>query len=290
LNYHIGDTLKLDVEKTFNVKQFNAVIGNPPYNDASGNGGVGHCLWTKFVEKALNTWVKQNGYLVFVHPALWRDYNHKLSSVMKTKQLIYLELHDEKDGKKIFNAGTRYDWYVLQNTNVTKKTIIISDDGIRNEINISELSFIPNRNFDAISNLISSPRCEIIKERSSYGTDKKHMSAAQSDEFKYPCVYSVNKKDIPKFKYSKINTNGHFNIPKVIFTVGYGTGFLSDPEGKYGLTEWCAGIVAKRTDHINIIKYLKSNGFNEIRKSISISLVYINPKILKEFRKDFWKE
>lgn len=290
LNYYIGDTLTLNIETEFKINKFDLVIGNPPYNDASGNGGVGHCIWTKFVEKSLNTWVKQNGYLVFVHPALWRDYNHKLLASMKTKQIIYLEIHDEKDGKKIFNAGTRYDWYVLKNTQVTKKTIILGDDGIIYKINISKLSFIPNRNFTIINNLIMSPKCEIIMERSPYGADKKHMSTIQSDEFKYPCVYSVNKADIPKFKYSKINTNGHFNIPKVIFTVGYGTGFLSDPDGMYGLTQWCAGIIAKPTDHVNIIKYLKSDGFNEIRKSISVSLVYINPKILKEFKKDFWND
>jgi hypothetical protein len=35
--------------------------------------------------------------------------------MIKTKQLLYLEIHDEKDGQKIFRCSTRYDWYVLKN-------------------------------------------------------------------------------------------------------------------------------------------------------------------------------
>ena len=47
-------------------------MGNPPYNDNSGNKGKGHTLWVKFVEIAINKLLKQNGFLMYIHPSLWR--------------------------------------------------------------------------------------------------------------------------------------------------------------------------------------------------------------------------
>ena len=285
LNYYIGDSLAM----TFDFK-FHLVLGNPPYNDASGNGGSGHCLWINFVKKSLNDWVSENGYVCMVHPSLWRNINHKLLKEMTNKQIIYLEIHDEKDGKKVFKAGTRYDWYVLHNTDCKNNTVIKGDDGKFYKTMLNNWDFIPNREFEKIKTLLGIPKCEILKSETAYEPRKKWMSHNKTSEFKYPCIYSVNKADEPKFKWSNKNTNGHFGIPKVIFTIGYGTGFISDKEGKYGLTQWCAGIVSDPNDHANIIKALKSDKFQNIRKSIAFSLVYLNPKILKDFKKDFWKE
>ena len=31
-----------------------------------------------------------------------------------TNHLIYLEIHNTKDGMKTFNCGTRYDWYLIK--------------------------------------------------------------------------------------------------------------------------------------------------------------------------------
>ena len=50
LNIYEGDSLKVDYYKEFKIKQFNIIMGNPPYQDDSGNKGKGHTLWTRFVE------------------------------------------------------------------------------------------------------------------------------------------------------------------------------------------------------------------------------------------------
>lgn len=68
LNYHLGNTLKLDIPEKWCITGFNAVIGNPPYN-AFGNTGTGNTIWQLFVKKALNEWLVKNGYLVlFILP------------------------------------------------------------------------------------------------------------------------------------------------------------------------------------------------------------------------------
>ena len=73
-------------------------MGNPPYQDDSGNKGKGQTLWTKFVELSLNKLLIINGYLLFIHPSLWRQIEHPLLKLMKSKQILYLEIHNYDDG------------------------------------------------------------------------------------------------------------------------------------------------------------------------------------------------
>jgi type I restriction-modification system DNA methylase subunit len=42
------------------LEGFDAVIGNPPYQNITKNKGTGNILWDKFVEKSLNIWLKIN--------------------------------------------------------------------------------------------------------------------------------------------------------------------------------------------------------------------------------------
>jgi len=113
LDNFIKDIIKCDI-----------VMGNPPYQDGSENKGKRHTLWTQFVQKAFEKFLTPNGYLVFIHPSLWRQYGHELLNLMKCKQILYLEIHNSDDGMKTFRCATRYDWYVLQNIKCSIKTTI----------------------------------------------------------------------------------------------------------------------------------------------------------------------
>ena len=80
---------------------------------------------------SLETLLKKDGYLVFVHPSGWRKPNTKrgkfygLYNLMCIEnQMIYLEIHGIKDGKKTFDCGTRYDFYVIKKQACNKKTIV----------------------------------------------------------------------------------------------------------------------------------------------------------------------
>ena len=114
------------------------------------------------------------------------------------------------------------------------------------------------------------------------------MSNEKNEEFKYECVYTINKKNILSLKYSKINTNGHFNITKLIFSNG--SGLYLDINGDYGLTQWASAIV----DDINILRNInelfKNNKFTKIIKAIQLNSSKYNIKVMKLFNKDFWKE
>jgi hypothetical protein len=177
-NYYTGDTLKLNTEDKWTIKEFEAVIGNPPYNDNSGNKGKGHTLWTIFIEKSIKEWLLPNGYLLFVNPSLWRQSEHPLQSLMKSKQIIYLEIHDEKDGLKTFKCNTRYDVYLIQNKPYEVNTIIKTQKGEIIHINLNDWSFIPNYKFVELNMLIDNTKekINVLYSRSDYASDKKRKN------------------------------------------------------------------------------------------------------------------
>jgi hypothetical protein len=286
LNLYEGDSLKLNYLDYFGFDKFDIIIGNPPYQDNSGNKG--NKLWTKFVEIILDKLLITKGFLLFVHPSLWRQIDNKIQKKMITKQIVYLEIHNEKDGYKTFRANTRYDWYLLKNELYEYDTEIKDEDGFICKMNINKMKFIPNNNFkliDALTN--SNNKVEILHSESIYEPRKKWMSSIKTNIFKFPCIYSINRKNIASYKYSSVNNKGHFGISKVIWAGG-SSGFIIDINGEYGMTQWASSIV----DDINKLSLIKqsleSKNFNKIIKAISVSKQEINYKILREFNKDFY--
>lgn len=289
-NKYIGNTLEIDIKHIFKLDKFDAVIGNPPYHDGSGNKGKGHTLWTKFIEVALNIFLKKNGYLLYVHPSVWRQIGHPYLNLIKNKQLIYLEIHNVEDGLKMFRCATRYDWYLLQNNEYLYNTIIKGEDGEINTINLKEWIFIPNMMFNEIKNLMSNTNnLDVWRYRSMYGTEnKKLVSKNKDDKFKYPLIYTINKQNEITFRYTNDNTKGHFLKSKFIFSNG--AGFYCDYNGDYGLTEWAYCIY----DNIEILplieKAFRSKKFNKIKNAIQLDSSSYNIKVLKLFKKNFYDE
>jgi hypothetical protein len=272
---------------------FDIIIGNPPYNKG------GNTIWQEFTKKALNEWLLPNGYLLFVHPSGWRKPNiergkfTKMFNLMaKENQILYLEIHSLIDGTKLFNAGTRYDWYLIEKTNQYKKTIIIDQDGKYNEINLSEWTWFPNSNILEIKKILAKDdfdRCQIIYDRC-YEPRKKWMSSTQTEEFKYPCVHSTSKSGV-RYKYSKVNDKGFFGVSKVIFGDSAIYKPIIDMEGKYGMTQHSMAIqVDNLEEATNISKAIQSEKFNKIIQSCLFSLYGIDWNIFKEFKKDFYLE
>ena len=318
LNIYEGDTLKMDIKKEFNLSDdfigFDVVMGNPPYN-VSGNIATGNTIWQNFTKKCINEWVKD--YLLFVHPSGWRKpttkkgrYYGLYNLMCIDNQMLYLEIHGLKDGKKTFNCGTRYDWYLIEKKPQYKNTIIIDEEENKQEINLREWSWLPNSQFLKIKQLLANQdeNCPIIYDRTAYGSDKKWMSGrceiiyspsayearqkwmSKTDEFKYPCIRSTPKKGI-RYMYSKVKDKGHFGISKVIFGDSGIYNPVIDMEGKYGMTEHSMAIkVDTLEEATSIRKVIESDTFNKILQSCSFSLFMIDWNIFKEFKKDFWKE
>lgn len=299
-NNYTGDTLEFNIKDKWNINGFNMICGNPPYN-SSGDTATGNTIWQDFTKKSLNEWLLPNDYLLFVHPPGWRKPNTergkftKMFDLMtKQNQLLYLEIHGIKDGQKVFNCGTRYDWYLIKKTNQYKNTIIVDEDGKQNEINLSELSWLPNSNILEISKILAKndcERCPIMYDRTAYGADKKdRVSPKETPEFKYPCVHSTPKCGI-RYMYSKVNDRGHFGVSKVIFGESGIYKPVIDMEGKYGMTHGAMAIQVDNLEEATFIsKVIESDKFDKIIQSCIFSSFRIDWNIFKEFKKDFWKE
>lgn len=299
LNYNEGNTLELDIKTKWGIDGFDAVIGNPPYN-SSGYTATGNTIWQDFTKKSINKWLRPKGYLLFVHPPGWRKPNTergkftKMFDLMTTQnQMLYLEIHGIKDGQKVFNCGTRYDWYLIEKTNQYKNTIIVDENGKQNEINLSELSWLPNSNILEINKILAKKddeRCPIIQSMSAYEPRKKWMSSTETQEFKYPCVHSTPKSGI-RYMYSKVNDRGHFGVSKVIFGDSGIYKPLIDMKGEYGMTQHSMAIQVDNLEEATYIsKVIESDKFDKIIQSCLYSSYAIDWNIFKEFKKDFWKE
>jgi hypothetical protein len=290
LNYNEGDTLKLDIKEKWNFEGFDAIIGNPPYQKPNSiNKGEYHKLWNIFVEKSINIWLLKNGLLLYVHPKGWRQINNKVGSLMKEKQITYLNMNDVKKGLKTFKCATDYDYYLIENIDVYKKTIIndYKNEEYQYMIN-NELKFIPNHSFNKVYGLIDIVDDNGFISDSSYEYRKNWTSNIQTDEYKYPCVYSINVKNIISKKWSSCNDKGHFNITKFIFSNG--SGKYKDYDGEYGLTEWAYAFKCNKEEMNNVEKAFNSKEFNNIIDAIKLTSNKYNDNVIKLFKKDFWKD
>ncbi|MFA7218899.1 MAG: Eco57I restriction-modification methylase domain-containing protein [Synergistaceae bacterium] len=279
--------------------KFDVVIMNPPYQapkakEHEGRGKCGTSLWEDFVRKSFEL-AKDDGYVCAIHPNRWRRPEGKIGELIKSKQIHYLEMHGLEDGRKTFSCQTDYDWYIAQNKKSETNTQVVDYDGESNSIDLKNAPFIPNSNVKDVLSLVAKEgeekvnllwNCEYhTQARAKDGT----MSPIQTDEFKYPCVYSVTIKGEVKFWYSS-KKEQFFGIPKVICCNGH-TMPIVDKNGEYGLTQFAFGIADKKTNLEKIQNVMNSD---EFRKTImgyrdNGGNVY-DKNMIATFRKDFWNE
>jgi hypothetical protein len=114
------------------------------------------------------------------------------------------------------------------------------------------------------------------------------MSGIENEEFRYPCVYSINAKNVVSAKWSSINNKGHFGVSKFIFSNG--NGYVKDSDGKYGLTQWAYAFKCVEADMNDVEKAFNSEEFINIVDAINLTSNKYNYNVMKLFKKDFWKE
>lgn len=261
LNLHNGDTLKMDTKKIFDVEKFDIVMGNPPYQPDSNGKKGGKSLWTLFVHFAMKQ-LKKNGYLVFVHPALWRKPENEMRNIFFKYQIIYLSIHSDAEGYKIFGATTRYDWYVMQKNNTSKKTIVEFEDNKICDVMINDnLKFIPNFGW-SIWNKVLNKHAKIgglnAQCDSMCHTSRDYVASKKTDEYKYELINSISESKGTTYKYSK-KPHPKQEYKKVIFSNGRKIVPIYD-DGKYGTTQGGIYICVENDDDgKRLVNYLKSN-------------------------------
>ena len=143
-------------------KQFDIIMGNPPYNK-NGVGKGGGVFWRVFVNKSLEL-LNTNGYLTFVHPLGWRkpfkegDRNNNAGKIFydfkRIGHLQYIHISDEK-----IPNFPKVDYYVFQKKNkpnpITHVVNKYKSTEQHSHINVSNLEFIPNLITDTCSSVLN---------------------------------------------------------------------------------------------------------------------------------------
>jgi hypothetical protein len=275
----------------WNGIKFDVVVGNPPYNDNEERKGTVNSLYDNFVYKFFEI-ANPDAYLVYVHPSKWREGDNPLGELMKSKKIHFLEIHDAKDGKKVFKRDTRYDFYVLQNTdNDGSKTVIIDEKGEKNKVVINKNSTIYNSNFALIEKLLAKDgeECCDILHSNKYDHRKPYLSTEETSQHIYPVLYSVYVNgSSPKFLYASKKFNEHFDKPKILWGQNANV-FLMDKSGEIGCSEFASALICDEDEIDSIYKVLSSKLFQDIIKMTTFKKGS-SWQVMKKFKKDFWKE
>jgi len=274
------------------MKKFDIVVGNPPYQKSTKEGGNGkRDLWDKFVPLCFKL-CNETGFVCLIHPSKWRKPNHSFWNMLKNK-LRYLYIASKKEGKKVFGVITRFDWYVASAKDVDVECAVSDELHNQHTLKLSSFPFLPNYNFEQLSHIIAKDnkeKCEVIYSSCFYDGRKQWMSEVKTDEHCFPCVYGMYKNNGIKLLYSKEN-KGHFGVSKVIVSCGEHPYPLIDVKGEYGM---CNNAFAIKVESIQeaegIKKALESEPFAELLKSTKWGNFQIEWKMFQYFRRDFWKD
>jgi len=282
-----------------NPMKFDVIIMNPPYQapqKSEGKRGGGDLLWPKFVENAINSWSKENGYVVAIHPSGWRKPEserskyHLFQSMTHEHHMEYLEIHDSRDGMKTFGAATRYDWYVIHK-NTSGITTVLDQEGQTHDIDLLEYEWLPNHSLNEVTQLVEGdePRMEIIFSRSNYGSDKPWVSEKKDDIFRFPLVHSTPKAG-NRLMYSSRNDKGHFGIPKAIFGDSGIGDVIIDMDGEYGMTQHAMAIpIQNYEDGLKLKEFLMSDRFAKVLDACCWSNFQIDWRMFNTFKEGFWR-
>jgi len=246
-NNHTGDTLEFDSKTTWHIDGFDAVIGNPPYQDANATGD--NKLYLEFIKYSLGV-LNPNKYLLFVTPTNIKNYitnkDKNRKYIDNFYEILYLSLNTANRHFK--GISTYFAYFLLKNNVVSSCTTRV--EFLRNknvetdEITIYEKQELPlclsNMDFTILnkcSNILSKVHDTFDIKKATYNVNSKptlqrirlsHLSNGDIsrnmvDCYKYPIIDKINKsKPFPgDVYYNKHLMNDHGQCKIIMCTGGY---------------------------------------------------------------------
>jgi len=295
LNIFEGDAL---VQGTIPANfQADVIVGNPPYN---APGSQRNIIWDDFIRRILNTpWLKPGGYLLLVHPPIWRQapspnaVTKDLYNLLTVKnQLLYLSMHDAKAGQTTFRCGTKYDWYLLHAVPRHTTTVVRCEHGHEQVLDLEQWPWLPNTHFQHLIQLmkVKGEKGAELLFKYTYETRKDTVSAVKSEEFVYPLVHSTPETGT-RFYYTNTRDASIFDPLKVIFGDSGINAPVVDLEGRYGMTQHSMALVVRDAeDATACVSVLTSPIFNEILKACRWSNYQIKWSLFSGLRAGFWRD
>ena len=142
------------------VNSFNIVMGNPPFQGGAVKSvgtkkvkqereeqgidvGKNKNLWIPFIKKILSQHLKENGYMIIIHPVGWFKTHgpfQEIHNIILDKQIINLKNFKDSQLKEKFgeSANITSAYYLLQNKPSTEKTKFIDVNSIIVDIKLNK--------------------------------------------------------------------------------------------------------------------------------------------------------
>jgi len=293
LRFYEGDYIT-----TILPRKYDVVVGNPPYQ-RNGSASTGNTIWDLFVRKVLTIDLVDKGYLLFIHPPMWRkpdsakSKNAGLFRLMAHQHhILCLRMASAEQGKRTFGCQTRYDWYCLQ-AGATGRTRLRTYDGAECEVDLREWTWLPNDRLATIRKLLvvkDEEICPVVFDRSAYATDKAWTVEAEDADHPYPVVRTTNKSGV-RYLYSSRNDRGHYEVGKVIFGDGGNiNNVVVDVEGAYGQSEHAIGIAVRdEVEAVAVKKVLESKEFRLVLDCCIWSTRQVDWRLFASFRREWYR-
>jgi hypothetical protein len=261
-NTYTGDTLELNVEDKWSIQGFDAIIGNPPYQDSSATGD--NKLYLEFIKYSLNI-LKTDKYLLFVTPTNIKNYitnkDKNRKYINNFYEILYLSLNTANRHFK--GISTYFAYFLIKNNIVnsckTKVEFVRNKHIESDEIVINEKQELPlclsNIDFNILnkcSNILSNLHVTFDIKKATYNINKKQtlqrirqthiingdISRTMVDCYKYPIIDKINmSKPFPGDVYYNKHLMNEYGLPKVVMCTG---GYLMpsyDELGEYNLSD-----------------------------------------------------
>jgi hypothetical protein len=264
-----------NLEDVMGKVEFDGVISNPPYSINSHK--TGKSSYGDFAEIGYNL-LKEGGYGIMVHPPGLRKDNNARHYLMRDVQVEKLSIHSSKEGSKVFNASTPYDWYSYKKEERTSATKVrFQDTNEWIDVDFRDYPFIPNHSLDLLKKYINTdasiPRLTAKVGRAPRFKDKKNPNKFDPTVYFEGCYVNVNKTTPdgePEFVYDK-KPQPYYQQKKVIFKEG-GNFYPYYDDGKYGATDNSMYLlVDSEEEGCAIVEFLNSDEANTYREACQLS-------------------
>ncbi len=285
--------------------KFDVIIANPPYQRGmavkNGTNAGRRALWDHFVTRGLGV-LREGGLLAYITPGGWRGTGRyaKIGELMRSKQLLYLHMFDTKAGKRWFNAGTRFDIYVIRNLPAAKDmlTDVVDEAGVRQQLDFASWPFIPGSQLRQFASLLhEGPHTGVrtpIYTTAHHTQKREHMSPTQSKRFSQPVVHTINASGIGLWYSDNTTTEvGGNGIPKVVLCFNgkqYTHPEQNDHRGELGMSQQAFGIpIASNKEGEMIQRAVGTKLFRDLIAASKWGAFQTDYRMFRHFRDD-WPE
>lgn len=274
LNIFEGDTMKMDVKKEFKLPHdfngFDVVMGNPPYNAHGTKHKGDKNIYVYFSKKALTKWLSSCGYLVFIHPPVYRIPNHKiqctqtnLNEIYTTKKILCIKMYSIVETHKLMSVMMNVDFIIIQNlpNDLSSKSKVIDTEGVDYEIQIKPNDFIPNFGLNIMEKIKNKNKNKNIELKLNSELHAQHTTGSI-----YKNIHGIKSKGVKICMSDK--KHKYFDIPKLIINgIGSYNYVFYDIKGEYGMTQSPIGIL---NPSANTLQLIQSPLFHYITDSVKI--------------------